>query len=342
MFTSARQSVSAPPRPVLQESRHARLRTLVESITAMYIVAMLSGYALIKIAQSQFTNRLGPYLTELRIAEFDRSGLLWVTYAQAPMYETLLGLIEATCVLLVFFRRTRPIGAVLTLAVMSNVAAMNVYFDITAKFNAFSLAVAALVLTVLFAPTYRHWLDSSTEARRRFALGERARRVGLVLKTIVLVVPVVSSVILLNTVIRPLMSTGALYGKWQVESVDGAMPSSNGVAPLAARAIVMFDKMGVLAVRSGELFHLGRYVAQESGSGVELAMYRIAVADRHRLPPPGRFEERARALAEFPLGYQVAGSFERLSEDRMILRLTSGQGPLRLSLRRLPDRIPAR
>lgn len=339
MHTQTRQPVSASTPPVPQATRHARLRTLIEAVAAMYIVAMLNLYAISKLLQSQFANRLDPYQTELRLAEFSRSGLFWITYGQAPMYETLLGLIEAACVLLVFFRRTRPVGAVLTLAVMSNVAAMNVYFDISARFNAFSLALAALILVLLFMPTYRRWIDSRAEAQGRFAFGDRVRKVGLVLKTLALVVPTVGSLILLNVFLWPLMSTGSLYGKWLVEGVDGTVPSANGVAPLAPSAVVMFNKMGVLAVRSGELFHFGRYVEQDSTAVVELALYRISGEDYDTLPPPGRSEERARALAAFPLGYQLSGSFERVSDDHLVLHLKNGKEPLLLSLRRLPDRI---
>jgi hypothetical protein len=342
MQTQTRQPVSASRPPLSQATRYARLRTLIESIAAMYIVALLTGYALIKILQSQFANRLDPFQTELRLAEFSRSSLFWITYAQAPMYETLLGLIEAACVLLVFFRRTRPIGAVLTLAVMSNLAAMNAYFDISAKLNAFSLAGAALILVLLFMPTYRRWIDARAEAQGRFAFGAGARKVGLVLKTLALVVPTVNGLVLLKTLISPLASPGVLYGKWLVEDVDGTVPSANGVAPLAPSAIVMFNKMGVLAVRSGESMHFGRYVEHDSTAIIELALYRITNEDRIQLPPPGRFEERARALAAFPLGYQLPGSFERLSDDHLVLQLMNSGEPLRLSLRRFPDRIPLR
>ncbi|MGI9140313.1 MAG: hypothetical protein ACR2GJ_04290 [Gemmatimonadaceae bacterium] len=51
----------------------------------------------------------------------------------------MLGVIEAVCVMLVFFRRTRPLGALLTLAVMPNVAAMNLAFGTGATFNAVTL-----------------------------------------------------------------------------------------------------------------------------------------------------------------------------------------------------------
>jgi hypothetical protein len=98
--------------------------------------------------------------------------------------------------------------------------------------------------------------------------------------------------------------------------------------------------MGVLAVRSGESLHFGRYAEHDSTSVVELAMYRVTYADH--LPPPGRFEERASALAAFPLGYQLTGSFERDSDDHIVLHLMNGQDPLVLSLRKLPDRIPLR
>lgn len=338
MLTQQEQPVGSAAASGRQMTRRARVRTLIEAVAALYIVFMLTGYAVLKIFQSQFANRMDPYLTEMVVGEFDRASLFWMTYAHAPMYETFLGLIEAVCVVLVFFRRTRPIGALMTLAVMSNVAAMNVYFDISAKFNAVSLAVAALVLVVLFVPTYKHWIDTRETASARFAFDGRTRKIGLTLKTLALVLATVMGVIGL-TMVRPLASTGALYGKWIIEGVDGELESENGVAPLAPGSIVMFNRMNVLAVRTGESFHFGRYLEQDSASAIEIWMYQVSRADRHQLPPPGRYEERARALAAYPLGYQLSGSFERLGDERVALRLASGDQPSQVMLRKAPDGV---
>jgi hypothetical protein len=118
---------------------------VVEGAASVNILLVLSGYAFAKIVQSQFANRGDPYKAEIRVGDLPSVELLWALYARAPMYETMLGVIEAVCVMLVFFRRTRPLGALLTLAVMSNVAAMNLAFGIGATFNAVTLAIAAAV-----------------------------------------------------------------------------------------------------------------------------------------------------------------------------------------------------
>jgi hypothetical protein len=336
MPTSEQHAGHTTPPSVQTVSRRARIRTLTEAFFAMYIVAMLTGYAIIKIFQSQFANRFDPYLTELPLSEFRAASLFWITYAQAPMYETMLGLIEATCVLLVFFRRTRPIGALLTLAVMSNVAAMNYYFDISAKFNAFSLVFAALVLVVLFAPTYTRWIASRGDTSVRFAFGERVSKIGLGIKTFIILVAVILTFVLLTTSIWPLSPSGNLYGKWVVEAVEGEAVGAHGVAPLATGSVVMFNKMNVLAIRSGELFHFGRYIERDSMSELDLWMYRVSTDERRRLPPPGRFDERARALATYPLGYQLSGTFEQLSGDQVALRFDVGGEPLQVLLRKAP------
>ena len=67
MHTQPGQPVSASPLPVSQASRYARLRTLIEAVAAMYIVALLTIYGLAKILPSQFANRLDPFQTELRL-----------------------------------------------------------------------------------------------------------------------------------------------------------------------------------------------------------------------------------------------------------------------------------
>jgi hypothetical protein len=305
----------------------------------MYIVLLLTGYAVQKLLQAQFANRAEPWRDELRVGQLPDAGLFWAVYGRAPVYETLLGASEALCVVLVLFRATRPFGALLTLAVMANVTAMNVSFGIGAVFNAASATVAALVLVVRFLPVYRQWLAVSIDRSSHVPFGPRLRRLGVGAQSLALLLAITSALVIWARLIRPMeRARGVLYGRWAV--VSGDVPSAAGVAPLRPGSIVMFNRLQVLAVRWGDLLHFGRYVEDDASSRLELSMHRVSFDDGLTLPPPGRLEERARALRARPLGYALRGSFSRTSDEQIVLRFPRGADvpPLEVVLRRQPPR----
>lgn len=311
---SSRQVALNKPR-----STSAVLRALLEGLSVAYIIVMLSGYAFIKIVQSQFANRTDPYKAAMRVGELPSVELLWALYARAPMYETMLGLIEALCVLLIFFRRTRPVGALLTLASMVNVAAMNLAFGIGATFNAVTLAVAAVVLCILYYPVYRQWL--STAHTSHISFGRNWDRAALALKTLLIIGAVTSTGGIWLNLIRPLAAMrGDLYGSWRVESIEGTAPGQNGVAPLGPGQVIMLNKMNVLAVRSGDDFRFGRYEENDEQRTLDLSLYPITAEQLDELPPPGKLAERRKALDGHPVGYSVHGTIERPAVDRAIAR----------------------
>ncbi len=314
--------------------RFARVKRVAEAILAMYMALQLTPYAIGKIFQTQFANRLEPYRSELRVSDFSTEGLFWYTYGHAPVYETLLGLTEALCVVLLFFRRTRPIGALLSLAVMSNVAAMNIFFDISAKFNSIALAVAALLLVILFLPTYKKWIDTFAQDMTDTALSRRALKAGMILKTVLLTLAVAGSMGLTMWIRSSLASSNALFGRWEVAAIRGTLPSSNNVAPLVPGTVVMFNRLNVLAVRSGELFDFGSYAENDASSTIDLSLRRVSRKESLELPPPGQREARAAALMKYPLGYHLAGKFNITGETATLDLSTAGQ-PVSVVLKRM-------
>jgi hypothetical protein len=300
----------------------------------MYMALQLTPYAIGKIFQTQFANRLEPYRSELRVSDFSTEGLFWYTYGHAPVYETLLGLIEALCVVLLFFRRTRPIGALLSLAVMSNVAAMNIFFDISAKFNSIALAVAALILVVLFAPVYRSWIATFAAHANDASLSPRALKAGLILKSVLMLLAIAGSIGLTVWIRSSLRASNALFGRWLVVSVTGGPTASVGVARIEPGTVVTFNRLNVLAIRSGELFDFGSYVENDASSTVDLSLRRLSQKESLELPPPGQREARAKALAKYPLAYRYSGQFERAG-DRATLNLRDGSQPIGVSLRKM-------
>lgn len=108
--------------------------------------AMLS-YGLAKVLVQQF-----PAPTAERMlttfGESSPMGLLWTCLGHAPGYTIMGGVLECLGGLLLLWRRTTCLGAVVLIPVMVNVVAMNFFYDVPVKIYSTHLLLAAIVLVV--------------------------------------------------------------------------------------------------------------------------------------------------------------------------------------------------
>jgi hypothetical protein len=73
-------------------------------------------------------------------------GLLWTFMGVSPAYQMFAGLAEIVPGLLLLFRRTALLGALLAMATMGNVVALNFCYDVPVKLYSSHLLVASLVI----------------------------------------------------------------------------------------------------------------------------------------------------------------------------------------------------
>lgn len=108
--------------------------------------AMLS-YGLAKVLVQQFP---APD-AERMLTTFGESspmGLLWTCLGHAPGYTIMGGVLECLGGLLLLWRQTTCLGAVVLIPVMTNVVAMNFFYDVPVKIYSTHLLLAAIVLVV--------------------------------------------------------------------------------------------------------------------------------------------------------------------------------------------------
>src|SRR5690348_18320881 len=67
-------------------------------------------------------------------------------------YSLFAGVMESVAIVLLCFRRTATLGALTTVAVMTNVALMNIAYDVQVKLYAVMLVVSAAVLVAYDTP----------------------------------------------------------------------------------------------------------------------------------------------------------------------------------------------
>jgi len=126
-------------------------------LVRFYLAFTLILYGLIKVIKLQFPD---PSLNRLLQPFGDASpmGLAWTFLGFSKGYNTFMGIVEVSAVLLLF-RRTVVVGAFLALAATAHVMSMNYFFDVPVKLLSTALVVMSLfILAPHFLKLYRFFI----------------------------------------------------------------------------------------------------------------------------------------------------------------------------------------
>ena len=204
-------------------------------------IAMIS-YGAAKVIKSQFPNVTLDRLMQ-RFGDASPMGLLWTFMGASTSYNVFTGAGEVIGGLLLTARRTALLGALVSAAVLSNIAMLNFSYDVPVKLYSLHLLFMALFI-------------AAPDARRlaNFFLFDRppghARRFMLVLRTVFVVVFVVFIFINAQSSYKR-WGDGApkspLYGIWNVDEfkVDGAAAANDG----ARWRRIIFDSRWIFAIQ---------------------------------------------------------------------------------------------
>lgn len=110
-----------------------------------YLGTVLLSYGVVKVIQVQFPSPsletlLQPY------GESTSMKLLWTFMGYSKTYNLFIGLAEIGAGLLLLFKRTRLLGALVCIAVMSNVVVLNFCYNVPVKLLSTHLLAIAVVL----------------------------------------------------------------------------------------------------------------------------------------------------------------------------------------------------
>ena len=107
----------------------------------------LTSYAIAKVLPVQFgPGTISTLGLEQRIGEMRPMSLLWTFMMYSRPYAFFGGVMELAVVVLLCFRRTATLGAVLCLAVMTNVALLNYAYGVPVKLYSTMIVLSAAVL----------------------------------------------------------------------------------------------------------------------------------------------------------------------------------------------------
>ena len=112
-----------------------------------YVAAIMISYGLAKILKTQFTFPTSDRLHQ-SFGDASPMGLLWTFMGYSTPYNIFTGLGEFIGGFLLFFRRTRLLGALIIIAVMSHVAMLNFAYDVPVKLFSLHLLSMAILIVV--------------------------------------------------------------------------------------------------------------------------------------------------------------------------------------------------
>ncbi len=138
---------------IATDLQHRCLTGLVVFITRWYLVMHMLGYGFAKVIPTQFQS---PRLADLVTTYGDMSpmGLIWRFMGFSTAYCIFCGAGEVLGGMLLAFRKTTTLGAIVVIAVMSNVVMINYCFDVPVKLFSSHLLLLALGLLLRDLPRF--------------------------------------------------------------------------------------------------------------------------------------------------------------------------------------------
>ncbi|MEM9545079.1 MAG: hypothetical protein AAGA77_03855 [Bacteroidota bacterium] len=114
------------------------------TIVRYYLAFTMFLFALEKFFKTQFPD-LGFYTLTEQVGDMSPMHLAWAFFGYSYTYNIFMGIAESAALLLLF-RRTTTLGALLTMGTLANVIAVNYSYDVHAKMYPTALFVMAFVL----------------------------------------------------------------------------------------------------------------------------------------------------------------------------------------------------
>lgn len=196
---------------------HPRLAAAAHVVLRYSVANAMLVYGFAKIFRLQFSD-LSPFELRTTVGEVSPMGLLWRFMGYSTPYTVFGGLCEAIPGVLLLWRRTAAIGAVMVIAVMTNVVMLNFSYDVSVKLYSMQLLVMAGLIAL---PDARRLLAAALgratpEVAPRVRMSARRELVRWIAKAI----------FVLGLAVGVVLSLGSrsddrpeLYGNWVVDTL---------------------------------------------------------------------------------------------------------------------------
>jgi hypothetical protein len=233
-------------------TEHRRLNGWMRLVLRYYVAVIMMIYGAFKVIPSQFPPISLDQVTQ-PLGSLAPMGLLWSFMGYSAIYTMFAGLGETVGAFLLFFRRTTTAGALILIAVLSNVALMNYAYDVPVKQLSSNLLLASIVLVL---PDVRRLVsvfvlnETTLPADFSFQFPRWLQRIRRYVKPVIVVAATIVPLVVSGIVSPRLRTLPPLYGVYRVTEF-----ARNGasVPPLATDSTrwktVVFGRAGVMSVR---------------------------------------------------------------------------------------------
>src|SRR4051812_9045993 len=126
---------------------HPRLAAGAHVVLRYSLAHAMLVYGFAKILRQQFGD-LSPFELRTTVGEISPMGLLWRFMGYSAPYTVFGGLCEAVAGLLLLWRWTAAMGAVMAIGVMTNVVMLNFSYDVCVKLYSIQLLVMGWVIAL--------------------------------------------------------------------------------------------------------------------------------------------------------------------------------------------------
>lgn len=173
----------------LKKEYTQKLKVLVRTVVRYHVGFILISFGLAKIFMLQF-GTIGIEQLEKTIGETTAMGFMWIFMSYSKVYVMAAGWIEFIGGILLLFRKTTFLGALILLGAMANVVLMDIGYDVSVTLFAIQLfLLIMLLLTDRFKNLYDFFIvNKTTTPQIYFPLfgTPRYRKAGMILKALLL------------------------------------------------------------------------------------------------------------------------------------------------------------
>jgi len=292
-----------------RRTAHPRLAAGAIVVLRYYLAFTLLTYAFAKLTQFPVPP---PGRLDQRVGDLSPMGILWTFMGSSRGYTMFAGFVEGLGGVLLLWRRTHLVGALVAMAAMSNVVAINLCYDVPVKLLSMQLL---LISAAILAPHARRLIGAllgraTAEIPPRPRLAPRRERARLALKALVLAaiaihlhamvdrsrqwpprhelhgIWVVDRFVQDGVERPPLLTDGERWHKLYLSQLGAGVRPMTG--PLVRLAATFDPAVRAIAITGEAIEERWRYTLAESGALVIDGVFRgkPVHAELHREPEP--------------------------------------------------------